>query len=69
MNSTVVSVPQSGRVTPTSSAPGLRDTLSQVLYDLISQPPFFKGLNPHQLQLLTDSALEMTALNQYNDER
>jgi hypothetical protein len=28
-----------------------------------------KGLNPHQLQLLTDSALEMTALNQYNDER
>jgi hypothetical protein len=63
MNSPVVSVPQPGRVTPTSSAPELSDTLSQALYDLISQQPFFKGLNSHQLQLLTDSALEMTALN------
>ena len=39
------------------------NTLSQALYDLISQQPFFKGLNSHQLQLLADSALEMTALN------
>ena len=37
--------------------------LSQALYDLIAQQPFFKGTNSHQLQLLTDSALEMTALN------
>jgi len=29
------------------------------LYDLIAQQPFFKGLNVHQLQLLTDSAMEM----------
>jgi len=32
---------------------------SQELYTLITQQPFFKGLNPHQLQVLTDSALEM----------
>jgi hypothetical protein len=63
MNSPVVSVPQPGRVTPTSSAPESSDTLSQALYDLIAQQPFFKGTNSHQLQLLTDSALEMTALN------
>jgi CRP/FNR family cyclic AMP-dependent transcriptional regulator len=32
---------------------------SQSLYTLIGQQPFFKGLNDHQLQLLTDSAMEM----------
>jgi CRP/FNR family transcriptional regulator, cyclic AMP receptor protein len=32
---------------------------SQSLYSLIEQQPFFKGLSPHQLQLLTDSAMKM----------
>ena len=31
--------------------------MSQSLYTLIVQQPFFKGLNAHQLQLLTDSAM------------
>ena len=46
-----------------ASSPELSDTLSQALNDLISQQTLFKGLNSHQLQLLTDSALEITALN------
>lgn len=33
--------------------------MSQSLFDLIAQQPFFNGLNPHQLQLLTDSAMQM----------
>jgi len=33
--------------------------MSQPLYNLIAAQPFFKGLNAHQLQLLSDSALEM----------
>jgi hypothetical protein len=33
--------------------------LSQSLYVLIEQQSFFKGLNSHHLQLLTDAALEM----------
>ena len=33
--------------------------VAKSLYDLIAQQPFFKGLNAHQLQLLTDSAMEM----------
>ena len=32
---------------------------SQPLYNLIAQQPFFKGLNPQQLQVLTESAMEM----------
>ena len=40
--------------TETASSP------SQALYDLIAQQPFFMGLPPHQLQLLTDSALQMS---------
>lgn len=35
------------------------DDASLALYALIAKQPFFKGLDPHQLQLLTDSALEM----------
>jgi CRP-like cAMP-binding protein len=42
-----------------STLPDLSDTLSQELYALIAQQPFFKGLNPQQLQLLAASALEM----------
>ena len=30
------------------------------LYELIKQQPFFKGLDSHQLQLLTDSAMRMS---------
>ena len=33
--------------------------MSQPLYTLVAQQPFFKGLSPQQLQLLTDSAMEM----------
>ena len=40
-------------------APELSEVLSQSLYALIEQQPFFKGLNPHQLKLLTDLALEI----------
>ena len=29
------------------------------LFDLVSEQPFFKGLNTYHLQLLTDSAMEM----------
>jgi len=42
-----------------ATLPDLSDTLSQELYDLIAQQPFFKGLNTEQLQLLAASALEM----------
>jgi hypothetical protein len=51
--------PQPIQAAQVSAAPELSDALSQALHDLIAQKPFFKGLNPHQLQLLTDSALEM----------
>src|ERR1035438_6565 len=59
MNPPAVIAPQPSQVAPVSAAPELNDTLSQTLYVLIEQQPFFKGLNPHHLQLLTDSALEM----------
>lgn len=44
---------------PESYASETGYTRSKPLYTLIAQQPFFKGLNPHQLQLLTDSALEI----------
>jgi CRP/FNR family cyclic AMP-dependent transcriptional regulator len=47
----------SGRPDPSTAERA--DTHSQALYKLIEQQPFFKGLNTHHLQLLTDSALEM----------
>ena len=50
---------QAGEVALVSTLPGLNDTLSQELYALIAQQPFFKGLNSQQLQLLAVSALEM----------
>jgi CRP-like cAMP-binding protein len=36
-----------------------RNVTPQSLYTLIAQQSFFKGLNVHQLQLLTESAMEM----------
>jgi CRP/FNR family cyclic AMP-dependent transcriptional regulator len=59
MNPPAVIAPQPSRVAPVSAVPELSDPFSQALYDLIAQQPFFKGLNPHHLQLLTYSALEM----------
>ena len=59
MNPPAVIVSQAGEVTLASTLPDLSDTLSQELYALIAQQPFFKGLNPQQLQLLAVSALEM----------
>jgi hypothetical protein len=46
MNPPAVIAPQPGQVAPVSATPELSDTLSQALYDLIAQQPFFKGLNP-----------------------
>ena len=59
MNPPAVIAPQPGLVAPVSAAPELSDTLSQELYTLIAEQPFFKGLNSQQLQLLAASALEM----------
>ena len=42
-----------------STLPGLSDTLSQSLFALIKEQPFFKGLHAQQLQLLAASAMEM----------
>ena len=41
------------------AAPELSEVISQSLYVLIEQQPFFKGLNPRQLKLLTELALEI----------
>jgi len=35
------------------------DPPAKALFDLITEQTFFRGLNPYQLQLLTDQALEM----------
>jgi CRP/FNR family transcriptional regulator, cyclic AMP receptor protein len=59
MNPPARIAPQPGQVASVSTVPELSDTLSQALYELIAQQPFFKGLSVHHLQLLTDSALEM----------
>jgi len=59
MNSPVGMASQMDQVASISGAPELSEVLSQSLYVLIGQQPFFQGLNSHHLQLLTDSALEM----------
>ena len=59
MNLPAVIGSQASEVPLVSTLPDSSDTLSQELYDLVTQQPFFKGLNTHQLQLLAVSALEM----------
>ena|ERR1035437_558401 len=59
MNSPVGMASQTDQVASIYATPELNDVLSQSLYVLIEQQLFFKGLNSHHLQLLTDSALEM----------
>jgi CRP-like cAMP-binding protein len=59
MNSQVVIGSQAGEVALVSTLPDMSDPLSQELYALIAQQPFFKGLNSQQLQMLAASALEM----------
>jgi CRP-like cAMP-binding protein len=59
MNPSAVIGSQAGEVAFVSTLPDLSDSLSQELYALIAQQPFFKGLNPQQLQLLAASALTM----------
>ena len=59
MNPPVVIAPQAGEKALVSPLPDLSDILSQELYALIAEQPFFKGLNSQQLQLLAASALEM----------
>lgn len=44
---------------PTIPAETSDGNLKQLLYALVAEQPFFKGLEAHQLQLLTDSAMEM----------
>lgn len=56
--------PRPSQVTEASEKPGFSEnkdrlTMPQSLYALVAQQPFFKGLNAHQLQLLTDSAMKM----------
>ena len=50
---------QADPAAPASAVPGLDDVQASSLYALIEQQPFFKGLNPHHLELLTSLALEM----------
>jgi len=57
MNPPAVIDPQP--VTPVSAVLDSNDTLALSLYTHIAKQPFFKGLNPQQLQLLAGSALEM----------
>lgn len=54
MNTQAIVVPQSD---PASTVEVTAQ--SHLLYPLVARQPFFKGLNSHQLELLTDSALEM----------
>jgi CRP-like cAMP-binding protein len=56
--------PHQGQFTEASdkscpSAIEKRKAMSPYLYLLVAQQPFFKGLNAQQLQMLTDSAIEM----------
>jgi CRP-like cAMP-binding protein len=44
---------------PVYSTPEETNRLRQVLYTLVAEQPFFRGLDPTCLQLLTDSAFEM----------
>jgi len=59
MNPPAVVGSRAAEVALVSTLPDLSDTLSQELYALIAQQPFFTGLNTGQLQLLAASALEM----------
>ena len=59
MNPPAVIGSLAGEVALVSTLPDLSDILSQNLYTLIVQQPFFKGLNTEHLQLLAASALEM----------
>ena len=44
---------------PRPSAIEKRKALSPFFYAIVAQQPFLKGLNAHQLQMLTDSAIEI----------
>lgn len=64
MNSPVTPIPATALVAESSNKPAASGgETSQIqarsLYVLIARQPFFKGLNAGQLQLLTESALEM----------
>lgn len=64
MKTSETTSPRQDRVAAASSKPGTSATTPvnytpEALYNLIAQQTFFKGLSPHQLQLLTDSAMIM----------
>jgi CRP-like cAMP-binding protein len=44
---------------PAGSSIQAGSAIPRELYALVAQQPFFKGLAPHQLQLLADSAMKM----------
>ncbi|MBC8096580.1 MAG: Crp/Fnr family transcriptional regulator [Akkermansiaceae bacterium] len=63
MTSLKTTTPLPDRCTETSdlltAAANEAENVRSPLYALIAQQPFFKGLNPQQLQLLAEQALEM----------
>ena len=59
MNPPAVIPPQLVQVASISDGANPSDDMAAALRVLIAQQPFLKGLNPRQLQLLADSALEM----------
>ena len=59
MSPPAVHVPRTGPGAPVPVVPDLGAVRAQSLYALIEQQPFFKGLNPQQLQLLASWALVM----------
>jgi len=60
MNPSAAITPQPRQPAPVSPVSGLGETVSQSLFTLINRQPFFKGLKTQQLQLLANSALEIT---------
>jgi CRP-like cAMP-binding protein len=64
MKRTAATIPIPDQPTEPSSNPDAStieagSAMPEELYPLVSQQPFFKGLDPHQLQLLADSAMRM----------
>ncbi len=54
-----LSVPKPNQLPLATMPPDTSETQAAALCTLIKQQPFFKGLNARQLELITESALEM----------
>lgn len=62
MKTRITTTPRPGQPTEGTKEPCPRESaatnpMSESIYTLVSQQPFFNGLNAHQLQLLADSAM------------